>query len=110
MLSCSGLFGFFYIDIGSSLRFTYTKKSTESEETETITDSKTLKEYMRKFTDPVEKLKWNKRTIFRHDKYLLLGIAATYIHELNSSKEDEANIFDTIEDLIKSKDLPVNLL
>ena len=109
-MSCSGLHGFFYIDIGSSLSFSYTKKSTETEETETITDSKTLYEYMSKFTDSAVKLKWNKRSIFRHDKYLLLGIAATYIHELNSAKEDEANIFDTVEDLIKAKDLPVDLL
>ncbi len=45
LLNTSGLFGFFFIDVGSDLTFTYHKKATESEETQTIRDSRTLEQY-----------------------------------------------------------------
>lgn len=42
LLNSSGLFGFFFIDVGKDLTFMYHKKSTEMDETHTITNSKTF--------------------------------------------------------------------
>jgi molybdopterin/thiamine biosynthesis adenylyltransferase len=80
-LNSSGLYGFFYIDLGSSFKFSYTKKATETEKTEIITESKTVERYLEPFSEAQisEPLSWNKRTIFRHDKYLFLAIAAKFI-------------------------------
>jgi len=105
LLGCSGLYGFFYIDIGPSLTFSYTKKATGTEESETITSSVPLAEYLTKFTDSTS-LVWPKRSLYRHDKYLLLGLAACYKLELTKLE----NIMDTVDDLVKAKGLPEALL
>ena len=46
LLSCSGLFGFFFIDVGPSVTFSYSKKATGTEESETITTSQPFEEYL----------------------------------------------------------------
>lgn len=85
LLNSSGLFGFFFIDLGPELTFTYHKKATETEETQTIKDSITIEDYMRQFKSESEggkaKLEWNKRTVMRNDKYLMLSIAAKFLQE-----------------------------
>lgn len=51
MVNSSGLFGFFFIDVGKELTFSTHRKATDSDETYTITDSKTFSNYMSQFTD-----------------------------------------------------------
>jgi molybdopterin/thiamine biosynthesis adenylyltransferase len=46
MLSTAGLFGFFFIDVGRELTFTHHKKALDIDETLTITDSRTLADYL----------------------------------------------------------------
>jgi molybdopterin/thiamine biosynthesis adenylyltransferase len=46
LLNTSGLFGFFFIDIGRELTFSHHRKATDTEEIHTIKDSRTLQEYM----------------------------------------------------------------
>ena len=41
-LNTSGLFGFFYIDVGKEMTFVHHRKATDTDETYTITDSKTF--------------------------------------------------------------------
>ena len=78
MLNSSGLFGFFFIDVGRELTFTTHRKATDTEETYTITESKTFKSYMSQFTDD-SKLAWSKRLVNKNDKYLTLALASLYI-------------------------------
>ena len=42
MVNSSGLFGFFFIDVGRELTFTFHKKATDTEETHEIKDSQTF--------------------------------------------------------------------
>ena len=46
ILNTSGLFGFFYIDLGSDFTFTHKRKDAEVDETFTINDSKSFYLYM----------------------------------------------------------------
>lgn len=80
MVNSSGLFGFFFIDVGKELTFTAHRKATDSEETYTITESKTFSSYMSQFTD-ASKLPWNRRLVNKNDKYLTLTLASLFIQE-----------------------------
>lgn len=80
MVNSSGLFGFFFIDVGKELTFTTHRKATDSEETYTITESKTFSSYMSQFTD-ASKLPWNRRLVNKNDKYLTLTLASLFIQE-----------------------------
>ena len=42
LLNTSGLFGFFYIDVGQDLTFVHHKKQTETDENHIIKDSRTI--------------------------------------------------------------------
>lgn len=105
MVNASGLFGFFFIDVGRELTFTTHRKATDTEETYTITESKSFHSYMSQFTDG-SKLPWNKRLVNKNDKYLTLGIASLYIQEL----ENKGEVSDIASNLIKAKGLPESLL
>ena len=101
VLNTSGLFGFFYIDIGKELTFMHHRKTTDTEETHTIRDSKTLEEYFGRFADE-SKLTWNKRLICRNDKFVTLALAHQYLQEFG---------FDiSLPQLIETKGLPDSLL
>ena len=100
LLNTSGLFGFFFIDVGQELTFFHHKKVTDTDETHTIKDSRTIEEYFSQFSDD-SKLTWNKRNVFKNDKYLTLGVAHRYLQE---SGQDI-----TLPQLIKAKGLPDTL-
>ena len=51
LVNSSGLFGFFYIDLGKELAFSYRKKGQDEDEIDKVTDSKTLKEYLSIFEE-----------------------------------------------------------
>jgi hypothetical protein len=58
------------------------------------------------------KLKWNKRLIFKNDKYLTLAIASLYLSELN---EDDLimgyqDYLDKIKEIITQNNLPETIL
>ena len=101
VLNTSGLFGFFYIDIGKELTFMHHRKATDTDETHTIRDSLTLEEYFGRFIDET-KLTWNKRLIFRNDKFVTLALAHRYLEEFG---------FDiSLPNLINTKGLPDSLI
>ena len=105
MVNASGLFGFFFIDVGRELTFTSHRKATDTEETYTITESKSFQSYMSQFTDS-SKLPWNKRIVNKNDKYLTLTLASLYIQEL----ENKGEISDIVSNLVKAKGLSEILL
>ena len=100
-LNTSGLFGFFYIDIGKEMTFIHHRKATDTDETHTITDSKTLEQYFSQFTDE-SKLTWNKRAIFKNDKFITLLLAHRYLQE--------SGIDITLSQFIKTKGLPDSVI
>ena len=104
MVNSSGLFGFFFIDVGKELSFTTHRKATDSEETYTITESKTFSNYMSQFTDS-SKLSWNRRLVNKNDKYLTLTFASLFIHE-----KEGGELSEIISKLVKAKGLPESLL
>ena len=112
LLNTSGLFGFFYIDVGRELTFTHHRKATDTEEVHTIKDSRPLSEYMSQFQGQSSKLKWNKRLIFKNDKYLTLAIASLYLSELNEDDLIMSNqaYLDKIKDIITQNGLPETIL
>jgi hypothetical protein len=100
VLNTSGLFGFFYIDLGSELTFMHHRKATDTEETHTIRDSKTLEDYFGHFADE-SKLTWNKRLICRNDKFVTLALAQRYLQEFGCDI--------SLPQLVKAKGLPDSL-
>lgn len=105
MLNTSGLFGFFYIDVGKKLTFVTHKKSTDTDEVFTIIESQTLEQYLARFKADAGPLNWNKRHIFRNDKYLLLAIAAKHLTE----ESPESSLMTKVHELIEAKGLPQDL-
>lgn len=112
LLNTSGLFGFFFIDIGQELIFTYHRKATDIEEIHTIKDSRTLQEYMSMFQgNSSAKLQWNRRLIFKNDKYLTLAIASLYKLELTDRKVSDFNDYlEKIKSIISSCGLPEGIM
>jgi hypothetical protein len=84
-LNSSGLFGFFYADLGPYMPFQYKNPKNLQETLEKeITDSKPLSQFLNHFTnteDPSLKLKWGRK--IKGTKFLLLSILSQYIKEKN---------------------------
>jgi hypothetical protein len=79
-LNVSGLFGFYFTDLGSELNFTHHKKATDTDEQHQITDSKTLDEWLAAYTKQGP-FTWKARAIQKTDKYILLSILAKWLQE-----------------------------
>jgi len=77
------------------------RKATESDETHIIRDSKTIDEYFSLYQND-SKIDWNKRLIFKNDKFLTLSIAHRYLQETGKAV--------TMAELIKVKGLPDSLI
>ena len=77
-LNSSGLYGFFFADVGKECKFNHLRKETQIEEEHVITDSQTFKEYLTSLANLSTKLSWNRREFIKPTKFLLLSILAKY--------------------------------
>ena len=83
------------------MTFVHHRKATDTDETHTITDSKTFEEFFSRFSDET-KFDWNKRVMFKNDKFLTLLFAYRYLQE--------SGVDITLPQYIKSKGLPDTIL
>jgi hypothetical protein len=83
------------------LTFIHHRKATDTEETHIIKDSITFQDYFSRFSDE-SKLTWNKRLIFKNDKYITLSLAHRYLQEQGLEV--------SMSDFIKAKGLPESLM
>lgn len=100
MLNTSGLHGFFFIDIGRELTFLHHRKDTQTDESQTITSSRTLKDCLTDFLS--KPLPWRRREIHKNDKYLLSAILSKYTQEESS----QGNLQSLVTAFAESKGLP----
>lgn len=101
-LNTSGLYGFFYCDVGSELTFTHHKKATDTDEQFTIKESKTMSQWLNDFTNETP-FKWRPKAINKSDKYLLLAILSQYVKE---ASPPDSTLEGSLSLLIQRKALP----
>ena len=82
-MNSSGLYGFFYVDVGQKLSFTHLNEKINQEESHTIDDSIAFSDFLTTFTSTDQKLKWKAREVNKPFKFLVLSIVA------QSMKEDQ---------------------
>ena len=83
-LNSSGLFGFFFADLGSlPFRFNHKSKASNEDEVHSIENSQSMQKILDDFMNTDKKLSWNKRQLNKSTKYLLLSLLIKYKEEID---------------------------
>lgn len=106
-LNSSGLFGFYFADVGPELDFTHFNKSKDLEELHKITTSQNLSTYLSVFYSTKHTLNWNKRSMKKPHKFLFLSVLAQSMRE-QEPDINESELLTKIIQLVKEKGLPEN--
>lgn len=104
-LNSSGLQGFFYADLGTTMTFKHTNPESKIEQEHIIYNSKTMQAYFNQFLDHTQKFAWTRRDIVKPHKFLLLSIVAQYLKEKEQIYESFDDLWQRLCQLIRDKNI-----